>query len=175
MPFISSSQSSESPASSYFPPGIRAVETTANLRTHLYSLPYGDQVLSLHARVFHFLGGFPDQCLMEDYELVSLLRRRAAVLGGIYPIGGMKLNRISYERLAIIPGPPALCSPRRWQKFGVIYTTFTNSRLVSLYASDRNMSADELFQIYYEKDPPKRSSADSPWELELKQLLGDNK
>ncbi|KAL7429481.1 hypothetical protein ACHAXM_001715 [Skeletonema potamos] len=175
MPFISSSQSSESPASSYFPPGIRAVETTANLRTHLYSLPYGDQVLSLHARVFHFLGGFPDQCLMEDYELVSLLRRRAAVLGGIYPIGGMKLNRISYERLAIIPGPPALCSPRRWQKFGVIYTTFTNSRLVSLYAGDRNMSADELFQIYYEKDPPKRSSADSPWELELKQLLGDNK
>lgn len=28
------------------PPGIKAVETTANVRLHLYSLPYGDQVLS---------------------------------------------------------------------------------------------------------------------------------
>ena len=173
MPFNTSSQFSSSPTSSYFPPGIRAVETTANLRTRLYSLPYGDQVLSLHACVFHFLGGFPDQCLMEDYELISLLRRRAAMLHGVYPNGQMKLNRISYERLAIIPGPPALCSPRRWQKFGVMYTTFTNSRIVSLYAGVRKMSADELFQLYYGKDPPKRSSADSPWELELKQLLGD--
>lgn len=172
MPFAVSSQSTSSPKSSYFPPGIRAVEATANLRTHLYSLPYGDQVLTLHACVFHFLGGFPDQCLMEDYELVSLLRRRAALLDGVYPNGQMKLKRMSYEKVSIIPGPPALCSPRRWQKFGVLYTTFTNSRLVSLYAGVRNVSADELFQLYYGKDPPKRSSADSPWELELKQLLG---
>jgi len=175
MPFTSSSsQSTSSYTSSYFPPGIRAVETTANLRTRLYSLPYGDQVLTLHACVFHFLGGFPDQCLMEDYELVSLLRRRAALLDGVYPDGQMKLSKMSYEKVAIVPGPPALCSPRRWQKFGVIYTTFTNSRLVSLYAGVRKLSADELFELYYGKDPPKRSSADSPWELELKQLLGDN-
>ena len=59
------------------PPGIKAVETTANIRTHLFSLPYGDQVLSVPAVVFDYIGGFPDQCLMEDYELVSLLRRRA--------------------------------------------------------------------------------------------------
>lgn len=174
MPFAASSQSASSPTSrSYFPPGIRAVEATANLRTHLYSLPYGDQVLTLHACVFHFLGGFPDQCLMEDYELVSLLRRRAALLDGVYPNGQMKLKRMSYEKVAIIPGPSALCSPRRWQKFGVMYTTFTNSRLVSLYAGARNMSADELFQLYYGKEPPMRSSEYSPWELELKQLLGD--
>lgn len=171
MPFISSSQSSSSPPSLYFPPGIRAVEATANLRTHLYSLPYGDQVLSLHACVFHFLGGFPDQCLMEDYELISLLRRRAALLDGFYLDGDMTLNRVCYERLSIIPGPPALCSPRRWQKFGVIYTTYTNSRLVNLYAGVQNVAADELFQLYYGKDPPKRSNVESPWELELNQLI----
>ena len=170
MPFTSPSQSSSCP---YYPPGIRAVETTANLRTHLYSLPYGDQVLSLHASVFHFLGGFPDQCLFEDYELVSLLRRRAALLDGVYPDGKMKLTRVSYERLSIIPGPPALCSPRRWQKYGVMYTTFTNYKLVSLYAGARKMSADEIFELYYEKEPPERSSAYSPWELELKQILLD--
>ena len=33
-----------------YPPGIRAVEMTANIRTHLYSLPYGDQVLSVPAQ-----------------------------------------------------------------------------------------------------------------------------
>ncbi len=174
MPFAASSSQSSSPTTPYFPPGIRAVEATANLRTHLYSLPYGDQVLTLHACVFHFLGGFPDQCLMEDYELVSLLRQRAALLDGVYPDGQMKLKRMPYEKVAIIPGPPALCSPRRWQKFGVMYTTFTNSRLVSLYAGVRKLSADELFQLYYGKDPPKRSSSDSPWELELKQLLDDD-
>lgn len=166
MPFTSSS--SQLPAS-YFPPGIRAVETTANLRTHLYSLPYGDQVLSLHAAVFHFLGGFPDQCLMEDYELISLLRRRAALLDGVYPNGRITLNRVNYERLAIVPGPPALCSPRRWQKFGVIYTTYTNSRLVNLYAG--GMGADELFQLYYSRDPPKRRELESPWELELREIV----
>lgn len=165
MPFTSSSQL---PAS-YFPPGIRAVETTANLRTHLYSLPYGDQVLSLHAAVFHFLGGFPDQCLMEDYELISLLRRRAVLLDGVYPNGRITLNRVNYERLAIVPGPPALCSPRRWQKFGVIYTTYTNSRLVHLYAG--GMGADELFQLYYSREPPKRSHKESPWELELSEIV----
>ena len=111
---------------------------------------------------------------MEDYELVSLLRRRAALLDGVYPNGQMKSKRMSYEKVAIIPGPPALCSPRRWQKFGVMYTTFTNSKLVSLYAGVRKLSADELFQLYYGKEPPNRSSADSPWEVELKQLLGDD-
>lgn len=168
MPFTSSSQLPVS----YFPPGIRAVETTANLRTHLYSLPYGDQVLSLHAAVFHFLGGFPDQCLMEDYELISLLRRRAALLDGVYPNGRITLNRVNYERLAIVPGPPALCSPRRWQKFGVIYTTYTNSRLVNLYAG--GMGADELFQLYYSREPPKRSHIESPWELELREIVDYN-
>lgn len=98
----------------YYPPGVKAVEFTANLRTQMYSLPYGDQVLSLHACVFHFLGGFPDQCLMEDYELVSLLRHRAALLS----TPSASSSDSEREKLAIIPGEPALCSPRRWQKFG---------------------------------------------------------
>jgi len=148
----------------YYPPGIKAVETTANMRTHMYSLPYGDQVLSVPSSVFHYLGGFPDQCLMEDYELVGLLRKRAALLPKF-------LNKVSdsnypkKEQLAIIGGDPALCSPRRWQKFGVLYVTFMNSKFVNLYAG--GLSPDGLFQLYYSCPPPSRRHERSPWELAL--------
>ncbi|KAL3823807.1 hypothetical protein ACHAXA_011594 [Cyclostephanos tholiformis] len=150
----------------YFPPGIKAVETTANLRTYLYSLPYGDQVLSMHACIFHFLGGFPNQCLMEDYELVSLLRRRAALFTVSHTPG-----LIAREELVIIQGDPALCSPRRWQKFGVLYVTYMNSKFVNLYSGTRKMNPAELFQLYYGKAPPARCAAISPWELELANQL----
>jgi len=148
---------------SYYPPGIKAVERTANIRTHLYSLPYGDQVISFTKIVFDYLGGFPDQCLMEDYEFVALLRKRALLL----PKLGTHLQR---EKLCIIGGEPALCSPRRWQRFGVLYVTFMNSYLVNKYAG--GMDPDELYRKYYGQDPPKRESPLSPWEIELKMTLG---
>ena len=143
------------------PPGIKAVETTANLRTHLYSLPYGDQCLSVPSDVFHYVGGFPDQCLMEDYELVALLRKRSALLP--------KLGVPQRERLQIIGGPAALCSPRRWQKFGVLYVTWMNSKFVNLYAG--GLHPDDLFRLYYGAPPPAREQEMSPWEVELQELL----
>lgn len=143
------------------PPGIKAVETTANLRTHLYSLPYGDQCLSVPSDVFHYVGGFPDQCLMEDYELVALLRKRSALLP--------KLGVAQRERLQIIGGPAALCSPRRWQKFGVLYVTWMNSKFVNLYAG--GLHPDDLFRLYYGAPPPAREQEMSPWEVELQELL----
>ena len=144
-----------------YPPGIKAVETTANLRTQMYSLPYGDQVLSVPAVVFDYLGGFPDQCLMEDYELISLLRRRAALLP--------KFCSQDKERLIIIKGPPALCSPRRWQKHGVLYVTFMNSKFVNLYAG--GLSPDDLFRLYYGQPPPERTSPLAPWEEDSRELI----
>jgi len=139
----------------HFPPGIRAVETTANLRTQLYSLPYGDQCLSVPSEIFHYVGGFPDQCLFEDYELVALLRKRSALL----PMLGLDREK---ESVGIIDGPPALCSPRRWQKCGVLYVTYMNSKLVNLYTG--GMSPDDIFCMYYGGDPPRRETEESPWE-----------
>ena len=143
------------------PPGIRAVEATANLRTHLYSLPYGDQCISVPADVFRFVGGFPDQCLMEDYELVALLRRRSALLP--------RLGIAEREELTILGGQPALCSPRRWQKSGVLYVTWMNSKFVNLYAG--GMGPDALFRLYYKASPPRRDSDLSPWEIEAQLAL----
>lgn len=138
------------------PPGIRAVETTANWRTRLFHLPYGDQCLSLPKSVFDHVGGYPDQCLMEDYELVRLLRQRVAA--------------IPHERLAILP-QRAYCSPRRWQRFGVLYVTYTNSQCVNMY-SRGDMTPDELFCRYYgTASGPAREREVSPWELQLQQEL----
>ena len=150
----SSSSSSSKKNQPYYPPGIKAVETTANIRTQLYSLPYGDQTISIAKQVFDFLGGFPDQCLMEDYELVALLRKRASLL-----------KTQPREALKIIDGPPALCSPRRWQSFGVLYVTFMNSKLVNLYSG--GLGPDELYTLYYGRRPPNRQNVLSPWEVAM--------
>ena len=142
----------------YYPPGIKGVETTVNIRTQLYSLPYGDQAISIPNHIFDFLGGFPDQCLMEDYEFVALLRKRAALL-----------ETKPREALKIIQGPPAVCSARRWQKFGALYVTFMNSKLINLYSG--GMGPDQLYELYYGRRPPERESELSPWEIEMEMLL----
>jgi hypothetical protein len=152
------------------PPGIGAIETTANLRCRWWSLPYGDQCLSLRSVDFHFLGGFPHQCFMEDYELIALLRKRVRLLPKFARTSSAQSAAINLdsEELTIIPGPPALCSPRRWQKFGVFYVTYTNSKLVNLYA--KGMTPDDLYQLYYGQGLSIRSPK-SPWEMELDQML----
>jgi hypothetical protein len=53
-------------------PGINAIEVTANIRTKLFKLPYGDQCISIPSIIFNYIGGYPDQCLIEDYELVCV-------------------------------------------------------------------------------------------------------
>mmetsp|Transcript_33920 Transcript_33920/g.41590 ORF Transcript_33920/g.41590 Transcript_33920/m.41590 type:complete len:93 (+) Transcript_33920:531-809(+) len=88
---------------------------------------------------------------MEDYELVSLFRTRAALLGE--------------DELKMFTEGTAFCSPRRWQKFGVLYVTFMNSKFVNLYAG--GMAADDLYRVYYGRMPPVRKWAVSFWEAEL--------
>ena len=104
-----------------------------------------------------------DQCLMEDYELVAILRKRAALLPKMS-------SRFEKEELTIISGEPALCSPRRWQKFGVLYVTFMNSYLVNPYAFGMGPDA-LLFSLYYGQELPKRTSTLSPWEDGMHSLL----
>ena len=73
---------------------------------------------------------------MEDYDLIALLRKRAALLPQFFRPTTCHNDAQFYpgEKLTIVPGKPALCSPRRWQKFGVLYVTIMNSSLVGLYA-----------------------------------------
>jgi hypothetical protein len=160
------------PTKEYIPPGLKAIVTTANLRCQLWSLPYGDQCISMRVRDFHYIGGFPHQCFMEDYELIALLRKRVKLLSHYQTANNNSSTTttgIENEVLQILPGPPVLCSPRRWQKYGVFYVTYTNSRLVNLYSSGK-ASPDDIYQLYYghtlDVIAPK-----SPWEVELEQIL----
>ena len=175
----------DEPQNYYYPPGIHAIEVTANLRCTLWSLPYGDQCISMRADDFHYLGGFPHQCLMEDYELVTLLRKRMKLLSLFrlqdrdHPSSSSNDIVQKEEVLQILSGPPVLCSPRRWQKFGVFYVTYTNSRLVQLYNQKKKQSnvmtqPEEIYQLYYGQRLDVMAPK-SPWEIELEHILNKTK
>jgi hypothetical protein len=122
------------------PPGIVGADRVlASLRCKLCSLPYGDSALSFPSRMFHYLGGYPDQPLMEDYEIMTLLRKRAHLLN---------------EKLVIFPARTQ-CSPRRWQAFGVCYTTLINALCIHRYK--QGATAEDLFEFYYRR-PTKKTS-----------------
>lgn len=91
---------------------FRIVEMGANLRSTFCRLPYGDQAMFMTRRTFESVGGFPEQCQMEDYVLVRRLR---------------KLGRIR-----ILPDA-VRTSARRWQRHGVWRTTLLNQVVIAAY------------------------------------------
>ena len=91
---------------------LRLVERMVNWRSRFLSLPYGDQAIFLKASVFQEIGGFPDLPIMEDFELISRLKRRGKIA---------------------IAHPPVLTSARRWQRLGVWRTTLINQLMILGY------------------------------------------
>jgi uncharacterized protein len=106
--------------------GLRLIENWVNWRSRLLAMPYGDQAIFLQADTFWACGGFPNQPLMEDYELMQRLRRRG-------------------ERLVIIP-IPVVTSARRWQRLGILRTTAINQAIVLAYRL--GVSPQHLAQWY---------------------------
>ena len=84
----------------------------ANLRARLFSLPYGDQGIFLRREVFEAAGGFPEQEIMEDFELMRRLRGRGRIV-------------IRPERVT--------ASARRWQRLGYLRTTLVNQYMIAAY------------------------------------------
>lgn len=109
-------------------PGIRLIEKMVNLRSHLFSLPYGDQAIFISSKVFHQIGGFPNLPIMEDFVFIRQLK---------------KLGKIN-----IIP-QPVITSGRRWQKLGVIKTTLINQLIIIGYFL--GVSPDQLARWYRKK------------------------
>ena len=106
-------------------PGRWLVESTTNLRSRLWRMPYGDQALFVRRWAFNALGGFPDLAIMEDYEFVRRLRR----LG----------------KLALMEAP-VLTSGRRWQRFGFLRTTLINKLIILGYRC--GLSPAKLATLY---------------------------
>lgn len=92
--------------------GLRTIEKIVNMRSRIFSLPYGDQAIFLKTTTFHDIGGFPDLPIMEDFELMLRLKRQGCI--------------------EIIPAT-VLTSGRRWQKLGVVKTTLINQLIIVGY------------------------------------------
>ncbi|MEA5506711.1 TIGR04283 family arsenosugar biosynthesis glycosyltransferase [Halotia wernerae UHCC 0503] len=92
--------------------GLRLVERGVYWRSHFLQMPYGDQAIFLTTAVFQQIGNFPELPIMEDFELIRLLRR----------IG----------RIVILP-VPVVTSARRWLQKGIVKTTLLNQIVIIAY------------------------------------------
>lgn len=105
--------------------GRRLIAGWANLRSRLFTLPYGDQVIFVRREIYFKAGGFPDWPIMEDVGLVERLR----------PLGRFKLV-----------GEPVETSARRWEKERAVFTTVRNWTLILRYMA--GASPHDLVRYY---------------------------
>lgn len=106
---------------------FRITEKYVFLRTRLTRIPFGDQAIFIRREYFKKIGGYEDIPLMEDVEIMARIRKRG-------------------DRICIIPSK-VLTSPRRWEREGILFSTFRNWTLQMLYAL--GVPAEQL-QKYYQ-------------------------
>ncbi|MEM6311853.1 MAG: glycosyltransferase [Pseudomonadota bacterium] len=81
-----------------FDTGGRWVAAWANLRAHMFGLPYGDQALLLPKSLYTRVGGYPDQPLMEDVALARRLNGQLREAGFVAVTSGAKFRRVGWLR-----------------------------------------------------------------------------
>lgn len=81
----------------------RFIEKSGNMRARLFRIFYGDQAIFVHRDVFFKLGGFDAVPLFEDILFSRKMRK---------------------EGKAVILPKAVYASSRRWEKRGIIKTTF---------------------------------------------------
>lgn len=69
----------------------------ANLRSRA-GLPYGDQGLLIHRKLYDAVGGYPDQPLMEDVAIAKALRGRLTMLDGLAVTSASKYRAQGWMR-----------------------------------------------------------------------------
>jgi hypothetical protein len=108
--------------------GKRLTEWNTNFRAKYFQMPYGDQCLFLTADTFRAVGGYPQIDFMDDFELVTRLKRR----GHIHIID--------------VAAPT---SGRRWKKLGIVRNTIINQVIIVAYLL--GVSPSTLLSWYYHK------------------------
>lgn len=91
---------------------LKTIIKSANLRSKLLQLPYGDQAFFLRKEIFEKLGGFTELPIMEDY----IFARQAKKMG--------KVVTLPQE---------VITSGRRWQRLGPLRTTLINQLIICAY------------------------------------------
>ena len=91
---------------------FRLIEQAVYLRSRWLEQPYGDQAIFMRKTIFHQCGGFPNLPYMEDYTMLSRLRK----LGSIR-----------------IANAFVFTSARRWLEHGVVKTTLSHQLSILCY------------------------------------------
>ena len=107
-------------------PGLRLIEAGVQLRSIIFSLPYGDQALFMKKETYIAAGGFPLQPIMEDVALVRQLKKRGKVA---------------------LTSTHATTSARRWQQHGLLKTTLINQLM--LIGRALGITPQKLARFYY--------------------------
>ncbi len=83
--------------------GCRVLSRLANVRDRVRPAPMGDQGLSMPTGLFHELGGFRDEPLFEDVDLVRRVRRRGRihVLRSPARTSAVRFRRLGFWRAAV--------------------------------------------------------------------------
>jgi len=102
----------------------RVIERSVAWRVRWFGLAYGDQGLLIHRDLYAAIGGYPDQPLMEDLEI---------------------MRRLGRARLRVLDGE-ARTSATRWRRRGWIRQTMLNLTCVTLYRL--GVSADRIVRLY---------------------------
>ncbi len=93
-------------------PGVRLVEWGVKVRSEAFAFPCGDQGLFMKRETFEQIGGFPDQPILEDYELVRRMRKTG--------------------RIVILP-EPVVTSAKKWKQHGVSKTLLMDQLILFAY------------------------------------------
>jgi rSAM/selenodomain-associated transferase 2 len=105
---------------------FKVIGTLSSLRSRLNRIPFGDQAIFIRREFFKKIGGYKETPLMEDVELMRRIKKSRNKIW------------IFYDRV--------MTSPRRWEREGVIYCTFRNWTLQTLYFL--GVSPHKLIQFY---------------------------
>jgi rSAM/selenodomain-associated transferase 2 len=105
---------------------FRITERYVALRTRITRIPFGDQAIFIRRGYFERIGGYREFPIMEDVELMRRISRRGDII-------------------CIIPDK-AQTSARRWEREGVLFSTFRNWLLQTLYCS--GVSPKHLARFY---------------------------
>ncbi len=91
---------------------LKTILKSANLRSRLLQLPYGDQAFFLRKENFKKLGGFTELPIMEDYIFARQAKKKGKVV--------------------TLP-QEVITSGRRWQRLGPLRTTLINQLIICAY------------------------------------------
>lgn len=94
-------------------PGMKWICWWANMRSRLFTLPYGDQAMFIRGHDFVRVQKFPPLEIMEDFALVRQVKRHKG-------------------EIHILPDA-VFTSARRWRKRGYLFTTLCNQIMILGY------------------------------------------